>query len=216
MKRLVDGVHRFQRDIFGDRRGLFARLANHQAPHTLFVTCADSRISPSLITQTEPGEVFILRNAGNIVPPHGVSSGEAATVEFAVSGLHIEDIVVCGHGDCGALKAALDPRLTEQMPEVRAWVRHAARTREILDDRYPDATGDDRLNIAAQENVLAQIENLCTHPAIAERLARGAVRIHGWVYKIATGEVFAYDPEQKQFLPLQAPYPVAPRHALSA
>src|SRR5947209_1011259 len=110
MQKLVEGVHHFQANIFSPQRELFERLADGQSPVALFITCSDSRINPNLLTQTEPGELFILRNAGNLVPPYGAGpGGEAATVEFATAALGIRDIIVCGHSHCGAMRALLAP-----------------------------------------------------------------------------------------------------------
>jgi len=203
MHKLAQGVHKFQREVFGRHADLFARLADGQAPHTLFITCSDSRINPNLLTQTAPGEIFILRNAGNIVPSWGAPvGGEAATIEYAIAALGVEHIVVCGHSGCGAMQAVLDPESTKNMPAVRQWLAHAETTRRILEENYPALAPEERMNIATQENVLAQLENLRTHPAVAARVAKGALMLHGWVYKIASGEVFAYDPGEGQFRPL--------------
>src|SRR5688500_12612524 len=126
MEKLVDGIHRFQKDHFVANRELYARLARGQNPETLFITCSDSRVVPSLITQTDPGDLFIIRNAGNIIPPHGTGGdGEAASVEFAVDGLNVKDIVVCGHSLCGAMKGLIDPKIVEKLPNVARWLEHA-------------------------------------------------------------------------------------------
>jgi carbonic anhydrase len=201
--KLVQGTHYFQANVFRPRREFFARLAEGQRPEALFITCADSRVNPNLITHTEPGELFILRNAGNLVPPYGAGpGGEAATIEFAVAGLGIRDVIVCGHSRCGAVEALLRPERARGLPALRAWLRHAEATRRALAEKHPDLSDDDRLVTAVQENVLAQLVNLCTHPAVAERLARGELRIHGWVYEIETGEVFAHDPQRGEFVPV--------------
>lgn len=203
MHKLAQGVHKFQREVFGSHRALFAKLADGQKPHTLFITCSDSRINPNLLTQTAPGEIFILRNAGNIVPSWGAPvGGEAATIEYAVSALDVEHIVVSGHSGCGAIKAVLDPDSTNSMPAVRQWLGHAETTRRIVEENYAGLPMEELISIATQENVLAQLENLRTHPSVAARLAKGKLALHGWVYKIVTGEVFAYDPEEGQFRPL--------------
>lgn len=203
MLKLVEGVHAFQKDIFAGQKELFARLARGQAPTTLFITCSDSRISPNLLTQTAPGELFILRNAGNLVPSWNDAGGaEAAAIEFALVGLGVQEIVICGHSHCGAVKGLLNPASLEQMPSVRTWLKHAESTRRVVLENYPELKGEDLLNVAIQENVLGQIEHLRTHPAVAARLASGKVRLHGWVYKLETGEVFAFEPEKRQFLPL--------------
>jgi carbonic anhydrase len=213
MQKLVQGIHQFQANIFSTQRDQFRRLADGQQPVALFITCSDSRINPNLITQTEPGELFILRNAGNIIPPHGASNGgEAATVEFAVAGLGIGDVVVCGHSHCGAMKGLLDPASLAGLPATAAWLGHAEATRRIMGEKYAHLEGAARHTAAVEENVLVQIENLRTHPTVAAALARGRLKLHAWVYKIETGEVFAYDPAQEQFLPLTdvAPLPAPP------
>ena len=203
MQKLIQGVHRFERGISGSQRELFERLAGGQHPDALFITCSDSRISPNLITQTDPGELFIVRNAGNIVPPYGAANGgEGATIEFAVVGLGIRDIIVCGHSHCGAMRGLLNPDILKGMPTMAAWLGHAEATRWIARQKYSDLAPDALLNVATQENVLVQMENLRTHPAVAAGLAGGNLALHGWVYKIETGQVFAYDPERGQFLPL--------------
>jgi carbonic anhydrase len=213
VQKLVQGIHHFQVNIFRRRRELFERLAGGQHPEALFITCADSRINPNLITHTDPGDLFILRNAGNLVPPYGAANGgEEATVEFAVAGLGVEDVIVCGHSHCGAVKGLLHPEATRDMPAVRAWLRHAEATRRIMCEKYADRTGAARLTTAVEENVLVQLENLRTHPVIAAGVARGRLKLHGWVYKIETGEVFVYDPERGQFVPVAEalPGPVPP------
>jgi carbonic anhydrase len=204
MEALVKGVHRFQREVVETRRAWFAKLAEGQTPEALFITCSDSRISPTLLTQTEPGELFIVRNAGNIIPPNGSSGGgELGTVEFAVQGLGIEHIIVCGHSDCGAMKALLNPESTEKMPALRRWLAHAELTKRVVEENYHDRSPEELVEIAIQENVLCQIENLRTHPAVAARLRAGKINLHAWVYNIRSGEVFAYDAEEGQFGPLR-------------
>lgn len=200
MQKLIEGLHRFQNTVFGTQRELFERLAQGQSPETLFITCSDSRINPNLLTQTEPGELFILRNAGNIVPPYSTSQGgEAATIEFAVAGLNVKDIIICGHSHCGAMNGLLNPPASRDFPALTEWLAHAELTRRVVRDTYPDRTAEDLLNITIQENVLAQMENLRTHPVVASGLARGQLKLHGWVYKIESGDVFAFEPQSGQF-----------------
>lgn len=202
MQKLVEGIHHFQKNVVHDYQALFTRLADGQKPLALFITCSDSRIDPCLLTQTDPGELFILRTAGNIVPPYGaVEGGEAATIEYAIAALHVQDVIVCGHSHCGAMSALLHPEQVKEMPAVRSLLRHAEATRRIICENYehiqePKA----RLMATIEENVLVQLENLKTHPCVAAALSRRSLRLHGWVYKIETGGVFAYSPEQQQFL----------------
>ena len=209
MQKLIQGIHHFQSNLFSPQRELFERLAGGQHPDALFITCSDSRISPNLITQTEPGELFIVRNAGNIVPPYGAANGgEGATIEFALVGLGIQDIIVCGHSHCGAMKGLLKPESLMGMPTMAAWLAHAEATRWVARQKYADLPPDALLNVTIQENVLIQLENLRTHPAVAGALAGGKLNLHAWVYKIETGQVFAYDPERSEFLPLTEVPPV--------
>jgi carbonic anhydrase len=203
VQKLIEGIHEFQEGSFQPLKDLFEQLAHGQNPETLFITCSDSRIDPNLLTKSQPGDLFILRNAGNIVPPHsGQAGGEAATIEFAVAGLGVKDIILCGHSHCGAIKGLLDPTQTENLPALRQWLAHAEATKRIIDDNYGDLTGQDRIDAAIEENVLVQMENLQTLPSVRSRLVKGDLRLHGWVYEIETGEVFAYDRVDGQFVPL--------------
>ena len=203
MQKLVQGIHQFQDNLFSSQRERFERLADGQHPEALFITCSDSRINPNLITQTEPGELFIIRNAGNLVPPFGAANGgDAATIEFAIVGLGVQDIILCGHSHCGAMKGLLQPESLAKLPTMAAWLSHAEATRWVARQRYADRSEADLLNITIQENVLAQLENLRTHPAVAVAVASGKLKLHGWVYKFETGQVFAYVPKEGQFMPL--------------
>lgn len=207
MQKLVHGIHEFQKEIFREKQGLFESLKNGQRPLALFIACSDSRINPNLLTQTEPGELFIMRNAGNIVPPYGaVQGGEAATIEYAVSVLKVQDIIVCGHSHCGAIGALLDRDSVKNLPAVQAWLSHAEATRRIIDENYKHIVEPaHRLTASIEENVLVQIENLRTHPSVASALVRKTLHLHGWVYKFETGEVFNYDAEVGQFVRLGTP-----------
>lgn len=200
MERLVNGVHYFRNVGFEHHRELFNRLGTGQKPEVCLITCSDSRIVPSLITNSEPGQIFLVRNVGNLIPCHGTSNnGELAAVDFAISELGVEDIIVCGHTGCGAMKALLEGTGPDS---VKKWLIHADATREIMRHRYGHLTGESLYTATAEENVLVQLEHLRTLPVIAARLAMGAVRLHGWMYKITTGEVFAYDSDSHEFLPL--------------
>jgi carbonic anhydrase len=209
VQRLIQGIHQFQNEDFRPLQGLFEELAKGQNPDTLFITCSDSRIDPNLLTRSKPGDLFILRNAGNIVPPHGgASSGEAATIEFAVTVLGVKDIIVCGHSHCGAMRGLLQPEQIASLPAVSAWLFHAEKTRRIVNENYRHLDGDRLLTATVEENVLVQLENLRTLPVVTSRLTQGDLHLHGWVYKIETGEVFAYDLTCGQFVPVaQYQYP---------
>jgi carbonic anhydrase len=180
-------------------------LKDGQHPLALFITCSDSRIDPNLLTQTEPGELFVIRNAGNIVPPYGaIEGGEAATIEYAVNVLGMKHIVICGHSHCGAMSGLLNlPGLEEKLPAVRSWLSHAESALKILDEKHADITEPAaRLATTVEENVLVQIDNLKTHPAVAAALDRNELTLHGWVYKFETGEVLSHDSQNGQFAPL--------------
>ena len=203
MEHLLSGVHQFHSQVFQRERDFFDNLVTGQSPSALFVTCSDSRVDPNLITQSGPGELFVLRNAGNIVPPYGASNGgESATIEYAVAALGVRDIVICGHSRCGAINALLHPEQARNLPLVTNWLNHAETTRRIVTENYGEATGDDLLEIAVQEHVLVQIENIQTHPAVAAKLQRGELTLHGWVYHLETGEILAYSGDDRCFEPL--------------
>jgi carbonic anhydrase len=203
LQKLVDGIHQFQNNVFADQRKFFEKLATGQSPQGLFITCSDSRINPNLITQTDPGELFILRNVGNIVPPYSPNTADGATaaaIEYASTALNVDYIIICGHSHCGAMHGVLNKEALKNMPSVGGWLAHAESTYRIMRDNYPELDAEAKLNIAIQENVLCQMENLRTHPSVAVRIARGDLQIYGWIYKLETGEVFSYDPGNGQFV----------------
>ncbi len=209
MQKLIKGIHQFQNEVFSNETKLFERLAKGQNPLALFITCSDSRIDPAMLTQTRPGELFILRNAGNIVPPYGaVHGGESATIEYAVSVLKVKDIIVCGHSLCGAMQGLLQPETLENVPAVRNWLNHAEATARIMKENYMHITDpQDRLTATVEENVLVQLENLRTHPSVRAAMGRGELNLSGWVYKFQTGKVFAFDPIESQYTLLSQPKP---------
>jgi carbonic anhydrase len=201
MKALIDGLARFQRDVYPQHQRLFQRLASGQNPEALILTCSDSRIVISLITQTNPGDLFICRNAGNIAPAHTeASGGVSATIEYAVAVLKVRDIIVCGHTDCGAMKALLHPQRLSGLPAISAWLRHAERARAVVIEKYGRLEEHELLDKLVEENVVTQLTNLRTHPCVAAREETGELSLHGWVYDIQTGRVRAYDPNLKTFL----------------
>ena len=201
MQTLVEGIHHFQQNELPSKLRLFQHLANGQQPIALMITCSDSRINPNLITHTEPGELFIVRNVGNMVPPHGTgNNGEAAAIEYSVAELNVKDIIVCGHTHCGAMRGLLNPKSLGELPLVRRWLRYGQATSQIIRENYSHLRGSALLTATAQENVLVQLQHLKTFPVVAARLARGDLHLHGWMYKIETGDVFHYDPRGKQFV----------------
>src|SRR3569833_2810854 len=208
MQQLIEGVHRFRNEEFGSYRSLFQRLSREgQNPHTLFITCADSRVLAELITQSKPGDLFVVKNIGNIIPPSAVTvstNSTAAAIEFAVENLKVTDIVVCGHSQCGAMTALLsDTPPSDRTPHLREWLTLAAPVRDIIRTQYTHIKDpEDRKNAAAEEIVLFALENLLSYYCVQDRLMDGSLRLHGWFFKIATAELFAYNPEARQFQPL--------------
>ena len=206
MEKVVTGIMKFQQSAYETRKKLFAELANGQSPEVLFITCADSRIDPNLVTQTEPGDLFICRNAGNIVPPHAQrAGGVTASIEYAVAVLGVKDIVVCGHTDCGAMKGALNPDALVDLPHVHEWIDHARAAVEVVRAKEGRASIEE-LHSVTEQNVLLQLQHLRTHPAVAARLASKDVELHGWIYSIETGEVSAYDEGRDAFVPITERY----------
>ncbi|MEO2048257.1 MAG: carbonic anhydrase [Pirellulales bacterium] len=205
MQKLVEGIHQFQNGVFSSKQSLFESLVGDQQPLALFITCSDSRIDPSLLTQTEPGELFILRNAGNIVPPYEAAEGSAAaTIEYAVSVLEVKDIVICGHSHCGAMGCLLDQSQVAKLPAIQSWLCHAASTHRIIEENYAHITdAAARLTATVEENVLVQLEHLQTYPSIVAALRRKALNLYGWVYEFETGQVFGYHPREDQFVPIE-------------
>lgn len=180
-------------------------MASGQKPEKLLITCSDSRIQPDIITGTEPGELFILRNVGNTVPPHGVGQTEAeAVVEYAVVALGVRDIVVCGHSHCGAMKALLEPSHLNELPIVAGWLSHAQETKGRVTRKYRHLTGEALLDAAVRENVLVQVERVKSLPCVAPRLAAGRLEVHGWVYQIETGEILHFCKDHDAFTPITA------------
>jgi len=204
MEKLIAGVHRFRRTEFIQNRAFFEQLASkRQNPMALFITCSDSRVNPNLITHTEPGDLFLIRNAGNIIPPyHAAGGGEIATIEYSVEVLGIRDIIVCGHSQCGAIQALLHPEELTHLPAVEAWCGYAESTRRIVQQKYRHLSSERLAQAAAEENVLVQMNNLSTHPCVAARLSSGELNIYGWYYDIGAGQVYQYDQPRGRFFEL--------------
>jgi carbonic anhydrase len=202
MDRLLAGVGRFQDEVFPLERELFAGLAHGQAPRALFVTCSDSRVLPNLITQTKPGELFICRVMGGIIPAHGYQGGVSATIEYAVAVLNVRHVIVCSHSNCGVLKVLLDPGQVDHLPSVRAWLVHAEAARRTVMENHADADDATKLALMTRYQVLSQLANLRTHPAVATRLARGDLGLHGWHYDIESGHVGVLDERDGSFVPV--------------
>ena len=202
MKRLYKGIRDFQQSHFRKEEDFFKRLSKSQSPEVLFITCADSRIDPNLVTQTRPGELFIVRNVGNIVPPYDSITDKnsvAAAIEFAVLSLKVSDIIICGHSGCGAMDAlyASDSEL-KNMPHLRDWLRIASPVRERVEAAGQEIALD-RQRATEEANILAQLGNIESYPFVAQALNESRVHLHGWYYEIKTGHMYAYMPEKEQF-----------------
>jgi carbonic anhydrase len=204
--KFLGGISRFQSHVFPQHQDLFEELALGQRPEALFITCSDSRIDPSLLTQTKPGELFICRVIGNIVPPYpDAIGGVSATVEYAIGVLRVPIVIVCGHTDCGVMKGAFNPAPLAPYPNVAAWLRYAQTP-------HPETEpGAEALLAFTEQNVVAQLHNLATHPTVAKRLLEGDLSLHGWIYDIGAGTVTAYDEASRAFLPLSAAKRSEPR-----
>lgn len=213
MNDLIGRVFSFEKTVFPDSRELFGKLSSEgQSPKALMISCADSRIVPEQIMQAEPGELFVCRNAGNMIPPFAtMNGGVSSTVEYAVVALGVRDIIVCGHSDCGAMKALAAPELPKGMPSVVAWLRHGAAAENVVSCCSPHLEGEQRVRQVSLQNVIAQIANLRTHPSVAAAIARGEMALHGWFVDIREGLVLGLDGDTGQFVPLREdrPLPVA-------
>jgi carbonic anhydrase len=205
--RILKGLSRFQKNVYPKHRDLFQKLALGQRPEALFITCADSRIDPCMLTQTKPGDLFISRVIGNIVPPYpDAIGGVSATIEYAVGVLGVVDIIVCGHTDCGVMKGVVNPEPLEPLTSVTAWLKYAQPAREAVAQHETQSEVEFLLAVT-ERNVIEQLDNLRTHPSVAARLEQGDLRLHGWVYDLGEGVVTSYDPEKAAFVRLESPKP---------
>lgn len=205
MNELIGRVFNFEKTLFPASSELFGKLTAHgQSPKALMISCADSRIVPEQIMQAEPGDLFVCRNAGNIVPPYSTQNGGVtSTVEYAVMVLGVRDIIVCGHSDCGAMKALSDPTGLEAMPNVAAWLKHGAAAEHIVSTCHSGVEGKERVRAISLENIIAQISHLRTHPSVAAAIARGEMTLHGWFVDIHAGQVLGLNGDTGEFVPLR-------------
>ena len=217
MNELIGRVFSFEKTVFPNQSDLYSRLANEgQQPKALMISCSDSRVVPEQIMQAAPGDLFVCRNAGNIVPPFSTANGGVtSTVEYAVMALNVRDIIICGHSGCGAMKALSQPGSTDGMPNVAAWLRHANAAEQVVRDCYPGIEGDDLVRAITLENIVAQLAHLKTHPSVAAGIAGGRIALHGWYVDIHAGQILALDGETGGFVQLveDQPMPVAHRAA---
>ncbi len=214
LERLVEGVRRFQTEVFPEQAELFAQAASEkQTPHTLFITCADSRIDPIAMTSSSTGEIFVARNIGNMVPAYGeMLGGVSAVIEFAVSSLGVRHIVICGHSHCGAMQGLLDPHSVETMPTVSSWLQNAHAALLVAETLHADLIKirpqSDLIHTLTEQNVLLQMHHLKTHPSVAGAIALQHLTISGWIYSIGTGEVRIATGDERNFTPIGITSPI--------
>jgi carbonic anhydrase len=205
LKELKAGIRKFRTEIYPENQATYVKAVSApQTPHALFITCADSRIDPELITQSGPGDIFVTRNVGNLVPAYGeMMGGVSAVIEYAVSALKVQHVVICGHSDCGAMKGLLHPESLEKLPTVKSWLKNAHAALSVADSlRETDEKPNDLLKRLTEENVLLQMQHLRTHPSVAGAMAREELTISGWVYDIGKGEVRISEDGGRVFRPV--------------
>lgn len=202
MPKFSQGLLRFQNEVYPEYKALFETLSEGQAPEALFVTCSDSRIETGMLTQCGPGELFVCRNAGNIIPPHQEhAGGVTASLEFAMAVLNVPHLVICGHTGCGAMAAALDEDSLADLPHIRAWLQFVKEAVKTVRGKVATADKTQLADLLAQENVVLQLAHARTHPAVTKRLEKGDLELHGWVYNIRTGGVSVFDETRAEFVP---------------
>lgn len=203
MDRLYKGIWNFQRSYFREEEEFFRRLSEGQSPEVLFITCADSRVDPNLVTQSRPGELFIVRNVGNIVPPYGSikdKNSVAAAIELAVLDLKVKDVIICGHSNCGAMQALYrDEGETQNMPHLMEWLRIAHSVKNLILSHYAGANAEIRQRVTEEENILLQLHNIQTYPFVRQALDEGKLHLHGWYYNIGTGSIYYYNSAEDVF-----------------
>ena len=204
MKKLVKGIVEFRQKSLPNYQETFARLALGQSPDTLFIACSDSRVAVNVFASTNPGDLFVVRNVGNLIPCCGedghssADESEAAAIEFALINLNVVDIIVCGHSECGAMHALLHGREKVNAPNLRAWLRHGEPS---LKDLPTTNAGElSRANLLSQRNVLQQLEHLRSYPVVRERIAAGKLSLHAWWFELKTASVYAYEQDAGKFV----------------
>ena len=206
MKKLIRGIVEFRQKVQKGYRESFGGLASGQSPDTLFVACSDSRVVPNTFASTNPGDLFVIRNVGNLIPPcgkHGVTAtdkSEAAAIEFSVLSLRVLNVIICGHSECGAMRALVDKRSRVEAPNLKSWLRHGDLAHDQIKSGIilePSLTADNKLS---QLNVLQQIEHVKSYPAVQEAMRERNLVVHGWWFDITTAEVYAYEEDVKKFV----------------
>ena len=205
MKKLIEGIVEFRRNVRPGYKEAFGKLATGQSPDTLFIACSDSRVVPNLFASTNPGDLFVLRNVGNLVPEcgnHGVSSGEEsepAAIEFSVLSLNVANIIVCGHSECGAMRALVADRGKVSAPHLKSWLRHGDEALARLKSGISLDSSLSYHNQLSQVNVLLQMEHVKSYPIVQKRIEEGTLGVHGWWFDLAKADVYSYEEQQKKF-----------------
>jgi len=203
VKKLLNGIVDFRKNVRPTVKDTFAELALGQRPDTLFIACSDSRVVPNLFASTEPGDLFVIRNVGNLIPPytadHASHGSEAAAIEFGLSSLPITEVIVCGHSECGAIGALSSGQTPPNTPALGCWLHHGEGSLEQLQGGAKLGDHLERHNQLSQLNVLQQLEHLKTYPVVQERMARGELRLHGWYFDIREANVYEYEPSERRF-----------------
>lgn len=203
MKKLIQGIIDFRKGLTEESRALFAKLALGQKPDTLFIACSDSRVVPNLFASTNPGDLFVLRNIGNLIPPASVSQQDnsaSAVIEFSIFSLNVSDVIICGHSECGAMQALIHGVDTCSCPHLGAWLKHGEESlRKVRNGSILNpALSED--NQVSQVNVLQQMQHMMSYPFIRERVEKKQLRVHGWWFDIAHADVYYYERKVNQFL----------------
>ncbi len=200
LTKILVGVATFHSDVYPAQRAMFESLKRKQEPIALFITCADSRVVPNLFTQTGPGDLFTVRNPGNLVPPYSeFIGGVSASVEYAMLVLKVPLVIICGHTDCGVMQGLLHSENVRGLPAVQDWMRCASEPRHRVMRDHAGATEQEKLRLLTEYNVLSQVENLETHPSVHSRIKSGEVDVRGWVYDIGDGSIWAADSDSGKF-----------------
>ncbi|MGX3045552.1 carbonic anhydrase [Helicobacter sp. T3_23-1056] len=206
MKELFEGAIKFQEEDFIEHKELYESLKKHQEPHTLFISCVDSRVVPNLITNSDPGDLFVIRNIGNIIPPYKESANlregylaTTAAIEYALTILEIKNVIICGHSNCGACSAIYEPPAKlEETPYVKKWLTLLEPVKQKVLSQNPTSRAK-KIWLTEQINIEQQLENLMSYPFVEERFDRGELRIFGWYYIIETGEILNYNMITREF-----------------
>lgn len=206
MRKMLEGMRYYQANIFDRRYRLFSKLLQEQKPGALFITCSDSRIDPELLTGSDPGDIFVIRNAGSIAPRYGTCDGAVgAEIELGVTALGIRHIIICGHTRCAAVGGILFPERTDGMPTLAQWLGSAATDLADFELTLPERSGPAPI-AAIERHVKTQLENLKTHPTVAEAVEEGRLELHGWIYHLENGGVTAYEKGSDRFMHFEEAY----------